>query len=96
MAKGYWISFYEEIINPDGLAAYATLAGPAVEQHGGRFLIRGGDGVAKEGMANNRTVVVEFDSYQQAQDTYQSVEYQTALQKLDGAVKRHFRIVEGT
>jgi hypothetical protein len=28
MAKGYWITFYRKIANPEALAAYAKLAGP--------------------------------------------------------------------
>lgn len=29
MAKGYWITFYRSISDPDALAAHAKLAGPA-------------------------------------------------------------------
>ncbi len=42
MAKGYWITFYRSISDPAALAAYAKLAGPAVNSNGGRFLARGG------------------------------------------------------
>ena len=42
MAKGYWVSCYRSITNPDALAAYAKLAGPAIEAGGGKFLARGG------------------------------------------------------
>ena len=41
MAKGYWIASYRSIKNPDALAAYAKLAGPAIQAGGGRFLARG-------------------------------------------------------
>ena len=95
MAKGYWISVYEEVIDPAGLAAYAELAGPAILQRGGRFLVRGGECIAKEGMAANRTVIVEFESFAAARAAYESPEYSAALERLDNAVKRHFRIVEG-
>lgn len=30
MTKAYWISAYRAIKNPDNLAAYAKLAGPAI------------------------------------------------------------------
>ena len=30
MPKAYWISAYQEVRNPDALAAYAKLAGPAL------------------------------------------------------------------
>ena len=41
MAKAYWISTYRSISNPDALAAYAKLAGPAITAAGGRILARG-------------------------------------------------------
>ena len=37
MAKGYWIAFYRSVSNPDAMAAYAKLAGPAIAAAGGRF-----------------------------------------------------------
>ena len=40
MPKAYWISCYRQIIDADRLAAYAKLAGPAIEGGGGRFLAR--------------------------------------------------------
>jgi uncharacterized protein (DUF1330 family) len=95
MAKGYWVSFYEEILDTDKLAAYAELAGPAAQAAGGTFVVRGGQSEAREGMAVNRTVVVEFESYAAAQAAYDSAGYQAALEKLKGGVKRHFRITEG-
>ena len=30
-AQAYWIAFYRSVKNPDALAAYAKLAGPAIE-----------------------------------------------------------------
>jgi len=41
MAKAYWVSCYRSISNPDAVAAYAKLAGPALAAAGGRFLARG-------------------------------------------------------
>ena len=38
MAKAYWVVCYRSIRNPDALAAYAKIAGPAVQAAGGRFL----------------------------------------------------------
>jgi uncharacterized protein (DUF1330 family) len=40
MAKGYWIATYFSVSNPDALAEYAKLAGPAIAGAGGRFLAR--------------------------------------------------------
>ena len=40
MAKAYWITTYRSIKNPEPLAAYAKLAGPAIQAAGGKFLVR--------------------------------------------------------
>ncbi len=95
MAKGYWVSCYREIKNPDALAAYAKLAGPAVQAGGGKFLARGGQVEAFEAGVKERTVVVEFPSFEQALATHDGPDYQAAVVKLSGAVERDFRVIEG-
>ena len=95
MAKGYWMSAYREMIDADKLAAYVALAGKDVQNNGGRFLVRGGQMQSKEDAVAERTVLVEFDSYEQAIATYESPAYQEALKALDGGVVRDLRIVEG-
>lgn len=95
MAKGYWISAYRSISDPEKLAAYAKLAGPAIEAAGGRFLVRGGRMEVQEAGVQERTVVVEFDSYEKAVATYQSPEYRQALEALGDGAERDLRIVEG-
>ena len=54
MAKAYWIAFYRSIRNPDALAAYAKLAGPAIQGAGGRFIARGGTAKTYEAGLNQR------------------------------------------
>jgi uncharacterized protein (DUF1330 family) len=96
MAKAYWIAFYRSIKNPDALAAYAKLAGPAVQAAGGRFLARGMPAKVYEAGLNQRTVVIEFDSVQAAIAAHDSPGYQEALKALGkNAVERELRIVEG-
>jgi uncharacterized protein (DUF1330 family) len=95
MAKGYWITFYRSVSNPGALAAYAEVAGPAIQAGGGRFLARGTPSRALEGGVAERSVVIEFDSVAQAITTYESPAYQAALRLLDGAAERDVRIVEG-
>ncbi len=96
MAKAYWIAFYRSIKNPDALAAYAKLAGPAVQAAGGRFLARGMPAKVYEAGLNQRTVVIEFDSLQAAIAAHDSPGYQEALKALGkNAVERELRIVEG-
>ena len=95
MAKGYWVSCYRAVHDPAALAEYAKLAGPAIQQHGGRFVARGGTVRAYEGGVDQRTVIVEFDSVDQAIKARESTEYDAALKALGNAVERDFRIVEG-
>jgi uncharacterized protein (DUF1330 family) len=52
MAKAYWVVCYRAIKNPDKLAAYAKLAGPAIQAAGGRFLVRGTPAKTYEGGLN--------------------------------------------
>ncbi|MDI2127707.1 DUF1330 domain-containing protein [Yinghuangia seranimata] len=100
MAKGYWVSVYPAMSDPEGLTAYDTLAGPAVQAAGGRSLAllpsRGGRVVAHEAGIAYRTVLIEFDSFEQAVAAYESEAYQEALAALPDGYERDFRIVEGT
>ncbi len=95
MAKAYWIAFYRSIKNPGALAAYAKLAGPAIQAAGGRFLVRGMPAKVYEAGLNQRTVLVEFDSVQQAVAAHDSAGYQEALRALGDAAERDMRIAEG-
>ena len=95
MAKTYWISSYRAVTNPDKLAAYAKLAGPAIAAGGGKFLARGTPAKTYEAGLNQRTVVIEFDSLAQATATHDSPAYQAALAALGDGAERDIRIVEG-
>jgi uncharacterized protein (DUF1330 family) len=76
--------------------AYAELALPAVESFGGRFLTRSLSKVQPhEAGLQQRTVVVEFESYEVALAAYESEGYKKALKALGSGAERDFRIVEG-
>ena len=95
MAKAYWIACYHEITDPAKLAAYAKLAGPAIEAGGGRFLARGVAAKAFERGKTERTVLIEFDSVDKAAATHDSAAYQEALRALAGGAVRDLRIIAG-
>src|SRR5512134_2391458 len=95
MAKAYWVVCYRSIKNPDALAAYAKIAGPAIQAAGGRFLVRGTPAKTYENGLNQRTVVSEFDSLEKAIAAHESPAYQEALRVLGDAADRDLRIVEG-
>ena len=95
MPKAYWISAYREISDPNKLAAYAKLAGPAIEAGGGRFLARSLPAKVFEDGLMERIVVIEFDSVEKALATHESPAYKVALAELKGGVVRDMRIVPG-
>ena len=96
MPKGYWITTYRSVSNPDALMAYAKLAVPALNAAGGRVLVRGMPAKVYELGVEQRVVVIEFDSVEQAIAAHESPAYQEALRVLGtGTVERDMRIVPG-
>ncbi len=95
MAKGYWVSVYPAISDPERLTAYDKLARPAIQAAGGRTLSRGARVVAREAGITQRVVLIEFDSIEQAVAAYESEAYRKALVALPDGVERDFRIIEG-
>jgi len=49
--------------------------GPVFAKYGGKFLVRGGRHVSKEGTSRTRNVVIEFKDYDTAIACYNSPEY---------------------
>lgn len=95
MPKAYWITVYREVKNPEKLAAYAKLAGPATAPFGAKYLCRGTATVAFEAGQKERVVVTEFESLAKAIAAHDSPAYQEAVRVLgDGAV-RDVRMIEG-
>ena len=95
MPKAYWISTYRSVKDPERLAAYAKLAGPALTGAGGRFVARGLPAAVREGGLEQRTVLVEFESVAAALAAYDSPAYKEALAALGtGSVERDIRIIE--
>jgi uncharacterized protein (DUF1330 family) len=63
--------------NPEAfLKEYAPIAGKAIMAGGGKYLARGGKNVGIDGEPPKpRTVIVAFDSLEQAKATFTSAEY---------------------
>ena len=95
MAKGYWVACVN-VKNQDEFKKYVDLAGPAINLHGGKFLVRGGKVLKIEGKQYERIVVSVFDSPENAKECYESKEYQQAYSFLnDEVVDRIIHIAEG-
>ena len=95
MPKAYWISAYRSVNDPEKLAAYAKLAGPAINAGGGVFLARGEPAKVYESGMQQRTVLIEFNSVEQAVAAHDSPAYQAALAALGDGAEREIRIIEG-
>lgn len=95
MAGAYWVATYRSVSNPEALAEYAKLAGPAIAAAGGRFLARGNAVKAYEHGLTQRVVIIEFDSVEKAITAHDGPAYQAALKALGNSADRDLRIVEG-
>ena len=75
---------------------YARLAADAVRDFNGQFLVTG-QGVQNQQESGYlpKSVVVKFDSYQDALACYQSEIYKQALSFIKDSSDRDFTIVEG-
>jgi uncharacterized protein (DUF1330 family) len=95
MSKAYWINTFRSVRDPEKLAKYVELAGPAMREGGGRFLARGQPAQVFEAGVMERTVIIEFECVDQAVAVYHSPAYQEALRVLGDGAERDLRIVEG-
>jgi len=95
MPKAYWVTSYRKINDPEKLAAYAELAGPAIARFGGRYLARSTAVAAFEAGLKERIVISEFPSVEQAIAAHDGPAYQEALRVLSDGADREIRIVEG-
>lgn len=94
MAKGYWV-VRVDIIDPEQYKIYQAAVGPFLDSVGGRFIVRGGRNTVTEGTSRQRTVVVEFDSYEAALSAYDTAQYEGLAELRSKAGEIDFVIVEG-
>tara|TARA_B100001123_G_scaffold118313_1_gene137692 strand:- start:557 stop:844 length:288 start_codon:yes stop_codon:yes gene_type:complete len=93
--KAYWISIYEKVAETETQKEYGKKATVAIQKYSGKFLVRGGKNISKEGSISPRTVIAEFPSFEDAVKCYNSSEYKEALKILKGKAIRNLQIVEG-
>ncbi len=94
MPKGYWIA-HITVTDMDAYQAYRAVVPGILAAHSGKFIVRAGSQSIVEGTARPRTVVIEFPSFQAAQDCYNSPEYQAAKALRTTASDGDICIVEG-
>ena len=94
MPKGYWIARVD-VSDPDKYKAYVAANAKPLGMFGARFLARGGRYESPEGSSRSRNVVIEFPSYQDALDCWNSPEYQAAIKLRQPVSMCDIVIVEG-
>ena len=84
------------INDPDGFAVYQNRVVKVVRKFGGKFLVRGGKHEILEGQpAIDRSVVLEFPSFDDAKLFWNSPEYGEMKKLRAGTAKLDIYLVEG-
>ncbi|MBK5343612.1 DUF1330 domain-containing protein [Pseudomonas sp. TH49] len=93
--KAYWIA-HVDVDGAEHYSQYTQRAPKAFAEFGAKFLARGGRSQALEGRATpQRSVVIEFESYEQALACYHSAAYQEAKSYREEWARAEIVIVEG-
>jgi len=94
--KGYIVAELK-VHDPETMVRYRLLSQAAVEQYGGRFLVRGGESGVLEGKWTppQRLVIVEFDTVEQARRFHDSPEYRAARKLRENAAEMNMLVVSG-
>ncbi len=94
MPKGFIIA-HITVRDPEAYKEYILRDTPLITAHGGRPLVRGGQGEVPEGAAFDRHVVFEFPDYESAKDLYYSPEYQEVAEIRRKNAESMIVLVEG-
>ena len=95
MPKGYIIG-HITVTDPQGYPEYVQRDTPILQSHGAQFVVRGRRQEVLEGSAGQRTVVVEFDSFEAARKAYDDPEYQEVAEIRRRCAESTIILVEGT
>jgi uncharacterized protein (DUF1330 family) len=93
-AKAYWV-VHVDAAAPGALRDYIKLVRPFLDANGGRYLVQGGRQSVTEGRARAETVVIEFDSFAEAERVYNLPEYQAIKALRTAVIGADFVVVEG-
>jgi uncharacterized protein (DUF1330 family) len=85
-----------EITNPVGYEEYKKLAGPTVEQYGGKYIVRGGACEILEGdWKPKRIVILQFENVDRAKAWLNCPEYAEPRKMRHRTAKTRMILVEG-
>ena len=94
MPKGYIIA-HVTVTDREAYQEYIDRDTPILKSFGANFIIRGGQAQVMEGEAEDRHVVIEFPSYEQALKAYNDPEYQEVANIRRATAKSTVIVVEG-
>ena len=94
MAKAYLVA-HIRVDDAETFAQFGPKSGAAIQEHGGRVLVRSPSGEVQEGSMKPLTIVVEFDDLETAQRFYQSDAYTEARQLREACSETDLVLVEG-
>lgn len=95
MPKGYIIG-HITVNDPEAYKEYVEKDTPILQGLGGQFIVRGGQNEVMEGATEDRHVVIEFPSYEQALAAYNDPEYQEVMKIRQRTATSTILVVEGT
>jgi uncharacterized protein (DUF1330 family) len=90
-----YILMHAEVTDPDEYEKFKAAAAKAIEDHSGRYLVRGGASTSLEGDFGSRVIMVEFPSYQDALVFYESEAYQAAKEIRLRSAKSSVLVMDG-
>ena len=94
MAKGYLIA-HIRVDDAEAFKQFGPLSGAAIQEHGGRVLVKNPGGEVQEGSMKPLTIAVEFDDYETAQRFYNSAAYTEARALREACSETDLILVEG-
>ena len=94
MTKGYWVA-HVDVDDIETYKLYVAANAVPFAEYGARFIVRGGEHQVREGTVRQRTVVIEFDSYETAIACYDSPGYQAVKAIRDPVSTGDMVIVKG-
>jgi uncharacterized protein (DUF1330 family) len=85
-----------DVADPVAYKAYTDVTPAIIADHGGEFIVRGGEKQTLEGPElTERLAIIRFPSFEAAQGFYHSPEYQAAITKRQPCSTARFVLAEG-
>jgi len=94
MPKGYLVA-HIRVHDAEKFEVFKAMSGPAIGEYGGRVLARQPNPDFREGALRGLTIMIEFDSMDQARAFYESEAYTAARAVREEAAETDLMLVQG-